>query len=233
MKPLLDLKRQDIDLPDSEPSLQLPSSGTQSVDPAVPSVVVEQPEDFVPPRDPTESLPSLYDDVSSSMNRRAATIVRVELRQKLRLSLFFRWYDMWVGLYWDRDKRDLYLCPLPMLGLKVSVPRRDLTYPLRRTSPVLLALLLSSMTLVIGLIIGLQIRLAPTPPTTPMSPVITSSTFVLVPERLRIPPPEPVPLVAPSTSASAVPNERRPARLYKPMPSEPPPSVEPIPNTRD
>lgn len=26
---------------------------------------------------------------------------------------FFAWYDLWVGLYWDKANRRLYFCPLP------------------------------------------------------------------------------------------------------------------------
>jgi hypothetical protein len=34
---------------------------------------------------------------------------------------FFRWYDLWVGAYWDRHTRTLYVCPLPMVGVKVTL----------------------------------------------------------------------------------------------------------------
>ncbi len=36
---------------------------------------------------------------------------------------FFRWYDLWVGAYWDRKDRVLYVCPLPMLGVRISFTR--------------------------------------------------------------------------------------------------------------
>lgn len=32
----------------------------------------------------------------------------------------FAWYDMWIGAYWDRKTRVLYICLLPTLLLEVS-----------------------------------------------------------------------------------------------------------------
>lgn len=32
----------------------------------------------------------------------------------------FAWYDMWVGAYWDRDRRRLYVLPFPMIGVVIS-----------------------------------------------------------------------------------------------------------------
>jgi hypothetical protein len=29
--------------------------------------------------------------------------------------VFIAWYDFWVGAYWDRTNRVLYVCPLPMI----------------------------------------------------------------------------------------------------------------------
>ncbi len=33
----------------------------------------------------------------------------------------FAWYDFWVGLFWDRQKRILYILPMPMIGIKVKL----------------------------------------------------------------------------------------------------------------
>jgi hypothetical protein len=29
------------------------------------------------------------------------------------------WYDLWIGAYWDRRKRVLYVCPLPMFCVEL------------------------------------------------------------------------------------------------------------------
>jgi hypothetical protein len=34
---------------------------------------------------------------------------------------FFRWYDLWIGVYIDRQKRAIYICPLPTIGVKVQL----------------------------------------------------------------------------------------------------------------
>lgn len=38
---------------------------------------------------------------------------------------FFRWYDLWVGTYWDCVNRVLYVCPLPMVGIAVRIGDRQ------------------------------------------------------------------------------------------------------------
>ena len=44
--------------------------------------------------------------------------------QRFAVSAFFRWYDVWIGAYWDREAKVLYVCPVPMFGLKIKMPWR-------------------------------------------------------------------------------------------------------------
>lgn len=37
----------------------------------------------------------------------------------MRVRVRFCWYDLWVGAYWDRAERTLYVCPLPMLVIRI------------------------------------------------------------------------------------------------------------------
>ena len=40
---------------------------------------------------------------------------------KLSIYPVFTWYDMWVGAYWDRKSKKLYILPLPCIGIVVCL----------------------------------------------------------------------------------------------------------------
>jgi hypothetical protein len=31
------------------------------------------------------------------------------------IAINFKWYDLWIGAYWDRKNHILYICPLPCI----------------------------------------------------------------------------------------------------------------------
>lgn len=36
----------------------------------------------------------------------------------MKFSVFWAWFDFWVGAYYDVGHRTLYICPLPMCVLR-------------------------------------------------------------------------------------------------------------------
>lgn len=42
------------------------------------------------------------------------------LCERLGVTFTFLWYDIWVGAYWDRINKTLYLCPLPMCVFRIG-----------------------------------------------------------------------------------------------------------------
>ena len=35
----------------------------------------------------------------------------------------FAWYDLWIGAFWDRKSRKLYILPLPCVGVVIQFPK--------------------------------------------------------------------------------------------------------------
>ena len=57
--------------------------------------------------------------------RRPKRRFRVPTPPKVKAKLIFAWYDLWLGAYWDRKNKTLYLM-LPMLGIALAlVPQRE------------------------------------------------------------------------------------------------------------
>lgn len=41
----------------------------------------------------------------------------------IQISFIFAWYDIWIGAYWDKSKRWLYILPLPTIGIVFRFPK--------------------------------------------------------------------------------------------------------------
>lgn len=37
----------------------------------------------------------------------------------MQAKLFFRWFDFWIGCYIDKANKAIYICPVPMVGIKI------------------------------------------------------------------------------------------------------------------
>lgn len=42
--------------------------------------------------------------------------------QSWKMVPMFAWYDFWIGLFWDQQKKRLYIFPIPMLGICIHFP---------------------------------------------------------------------------------------------------------------
>lgn len=43
----------------------------------------------------------------------------------MKIKPLFAWYDLWIGAYWDRSARRLYVLPLPCVGVVFDFGKRD------------------------------------------------------------------------------------------------------------
>jgi hypothetical protein len=56
-----------------------------------------------------------------------------------RIKVIFAWYDIWVGLFYDRKKKRLYIFLIPMIGIYIQFKikkEQEESYPMfSRLSP--------------------------------------------------------------------------------------------------
>lgn len=46
--------------------------------------------------------------------------IQKEREGQMKITVFFAWYDLWIGAYWNRTFKVLYICPLPMIVIRIS-----------------------------------------------------------------------------------------------------------------
>jgi len=51
----------------------------------------------------------------------AAADIRPLVNKQKFISFSFLWYDFWIGFYYDRDNRAVYICPLPCCVIKIKL----------------------------------------------------------------------------------------------------------------
>ncbi len=44
----------------------------------------------------------------------------MRISSRVRVRFFFRWYDIWVGVYVYLEGRVVYVCPVPMFGFAIE-----------------------------------------------------------------------------------------------------------------
>ena len=37
----------------------------------------------------------------------------------MQIAVFFKWFDCWIGAYWDKGGKTLYICPIPMFVIRI------------------------------------------------------------------------------------------------------------------
>jgi hypothetical protein len=43
------------------------------------------------------------------------------IHKRLSIKLYFKWYDFWIGWYYDPKMHALYVCLLPMLPIRLAL----------------------------------------------------------------------------------------------------------------
>jgi hypothetical protein len=39
----------------------------------------------------------------------------------MKITPIFAWYDFWIGLFYNKNKKCLYIFPIPMFGIKIQL----------------------------------------------------------------------------------------------------------------
>jgi hypothetical protein len=50
----------------------------------------------------------------------------------MEINLVLAYYDFWIGIFWDRKKRDLYILPIPMIGIRIHFHKWNFQRKIKR-----------------------------------------------------------------------------------------------------
>jgi len=39
----------------------------------------------------------------------------------MKIEFIFKWYDFWVGIFYDKNKKWIYILPIPMIGIIIKI----------------------------------------------------------------------------------------------------------------
>lgn len=45
----------------------------------------------------------------------------------MKVKLIFAWYDFWIGIFYDRNKKKIYVFPIPMFGVVIYKTDKNTT----------------------------------------------------------------------------------------------------------
>lgn len=51
------------------------------------------------------------------INSRSDPMPKKNKKNRFPISLTLAWYDFWIGFYWDKTKKRLYILPIPCIGV--------------------------------------------------------------------------------------------------------------------
>lgn len=46
----------------------------------------------------------------------------------MKITFLFAWYDLWVGIFYDKDKRKLYVLPIPCVGVIIHFNKKEISH---------------------------------------------------------------------------------------------------------
>jgi len=44
----------------------------------------------------------------------------------MKIEFLFAWYDLWIGFFWNKEKKWLYILPLPCTGIILKFSEKKL-----------------------------------------------------------------------------------------------------------